>query len=109
MLIYPTSNILLDIIFSYTQPLTSLQLPKKPTGIPPDAIPTGFLSSHPVLTLVMNPRKTPTDDQSTVLPLQLYTYIYILRSSIPQNTYTPLYYSTSIMTLAHITTHSPHK
>ena len=107
----PLHHLLLDIIFSYTLPFTSLYLPRESTGAPPPPVsrPTRELSSNNVPPPRLTPRKTPTEGPSKVLPTQLYTSIYFIRYITPHMPYIPLLYPTPIMTHTHLPTNPPHK
>ena len=104
----PLIHILLDIKPSYNIPLTSLELPIEAKGSPTGSIPTVVLSYHPVTLPGLTASKTPTKKTSTILPTQLYTYIYFIHYSIPHMPYIILCFPITIMTHEHPPNHSPH-
>ena len=103
------THLFLDIFYSYTLPLTPIELPRYDTGAPPGTIPKTFPSSHTVPSKGLTTIKTATEDTSTILTMQLYTSIYVLRSSTPHMPYIPIYYPTPIMTHGHAPTDSSQK
>ena len=76
-------NLLPYIIPSFPLPLTTPELPRDATYVPQNTSPKGVLSSNSVFTPGLITIKDPTEDPRSVLPTQLYTSIYYLRSSTP--------------------------
>ena len=105
----PIPHIILNVTPSSTLTLLSLKFTREATIAPLGTRPTGIRYSNIVPSPILTPRKTPTDDPSTILPTQLYPSIYFLRSSTPHMTYIPLWFPTPIMAHAHMPIHFPHK
>ena len=71
------THFLLNIISSFTLPLTSLESLNDAIVAPPSGH-TNIHAYRPVPSPILTPIKTPTDDPSIVLPTQLYTSVYFL-------------------------------